>query len=68
MDFNGVLTDSDAESGITQQLLLTLRRNLWEYQQHLRANPDPTDDWWFLMDPDAPEPRRSDWQTRADTR
>lgn len=67
MDFESVIAP-DSESVITQQLLLSLRSFLWRHQQHLRANPDPTDDWWFLVDPDAPEPRASDWQTGADTR
>ena len=66
MDFNSVTT-TDPESLITRQMFLTMRRNLWKHQQHLKDNPDPSDDWWFLVDPDAPEPCESDWQTGADT-
>ena len=61
MDFQGILT-SDSESLITQQLMLTIRHAIWEQQQALRASPDPSDEWYFLVDPDAPEPTRSGWQ------
>ena len=62
MDFKDIISN-DSESHITRQLMLTLRHELWSYQQHLKANPDPSDDWWFLVDPDTPEPTKSDWPT-----
>ena len=65
MDFTSIET-SDPESSVTRQLLLSLRHSIWRHQQHLLANPDPTDEWWFLVDPSAAEPLASDWASRAD--
>lgn len=67
-NMESILTGREDESLITRQFFLTLRRTLWKHQQHLLANPDPGDDWWFLVDPTTPEPGESDWQTGADTR
>jgi hypothetical protein len=43
----------DSEWAIHQKFITSLRTFLREHQQHLIANPDPTDDWWFLVDPSA---------------
>ena len=38
-----------------------LRYSIWRHQQNLRENPDPSDDWAFLIDPDAQVEKPCDW-------
>lgn len=62
MDFESLRPTTD-EAATTIGMLRGIRHLLWRHQQRLRANPDPTDDWWFLVDLDAPEPNVSpDWK------
>lgn len=42
-----------SELDATTRLLESIRLIVRNAQDELRANPDPTSPWWFLVDPDA---------------
>lgn len=37
------------------EFVSNLRYAIRRAQRQLIANPNPSDPWWFLVDPDAPE-------------
>lgn len=54
MDLNG--TAADGEWNIHRNMLRSVMRTVWQYQQELIKNPDPDDEWWFLVDPSVEPP------------
>lgn len=48
-----VMTENDNGWGIHKELFDNLRRLLRDHQRRLIQTPDPSDPWWFLVDPEA---------------
>jgi hypothetical protein len=52
---------------IHEEMLVNLAQGIWRHQQALRANPDPCDPWWFLVDIDAAPPTTMQPLTASDS-